>query len=90
MSLGVSTSTRSRREPTGDVFDPAAIGAAEWSDVAYDMRLQPRAFERLRGQLANLVPKRAAKLIEVAHAEGWHSPSLDDIAGLIATRAAQL
>lgn len=74
----------------GDTFDPAAIGIAQWSDLAYDLRLNLRAFERLRGQLAELVPSRAGQLIDQAHAEKWHNPTLDEIAALIATRATQL
>lgn len=74
----------------GDTFDPAAIGIAQWSDLADDLGLNLRAFERLRGRLAELVPSRAAQLIDQAHAEKWHSPTLDQITTLIAIRATQL
>ncbi len=74
----------------GDAFDPAEIGAAQWSDLAYDLRLNPRAFERLRGELAQLVPARSKHLLEELSAEGWHRPILDEIVKLINRRAGQL
>jgi serine/threonine-protein kinase HipA len=74
----------------GDAFDPAEIGVARWSDLAYDLRLNPRAFERLRRQLAELVPARAEQLSQEAHAERWHRSSLDEIVKLTDRRAEQL
>jgi serine/threonine-protein kinase HipA len=74
----------------GDEFDPAKTGAGQWSDLAYDFRLNPRAFERQRRQLARLVPTQARELADQARAEGWHRPILDEILVLIAQRAEQL
>lgn len=74
----------------GDVFDPNEIAAAQWSDLAYDLRLNPRAFESVRRQFGELVPAQAAQMIEEARAERWHSPILDEIASLIVRRATQL
>lgn len=74
----------------GDTFDPDGIGVAQWSDLAYDLRLNVRAFGRLRAELAETVPLRARQLIAVAEAEGWHSPTLDQVVALIVARAARL
>jgi serine/threonine-protein kinase HipA len=74
----------------GDAFNPAEIGVAQWSDLAYDLGLNPRAFERMRRQLAELVPAQADQLSQEAHADGWHRSSLDEIIKLTARRAEQL
>jgi serine/threonine-protein kinase HipA len=73
----------------GDEFDPLKIGAAQWSDLAYDFRLNPRAFERQRLRLAHLVPAQATDLAQQAHAEGWHRPIIDALVTMISRRAKQ-
>jgi serine/threonine-protein kinase HipA len=74
----------------GDEFDPIKIGAPQWSDLAFDFRLQPRAFERARSRLAAAVPSEAARLAEEARAEGWHRPVHDTILELVSQRSKQL
>lgn len=74
----------------GDELDPAKIGAAEWSDLAYDLRLRPAAFERLRDQLALAVLAEASALAEQAREEGWHHDVIEAILDAIQTRARQL
>lgn len=74
----------------GDEFDPAKIGAAQWSDLAYDLRLQPRAFERLRAELAVVVPAEANALREQARQEGWHHRTIDAVVAQIETRSKRL
>lgn len=74
----------------GDEFDPTSIGASQWSDLAYDLRLNPRAFERLRRRQAELVPAQAQVLIQEARDGGWHCPILNEISKLIELRAEQL
>lgn len=74
----------------GDEFDPRRLGAAQWSDLAVEFRLNPRAFERQRARLASRVPSEAVKLAEQARAEGWHQPIIETIVELIAKRAKQL
>ncbi|MDQ6778890.1 MAG: type II toxin-antitoxin system HipA family toxin [Actinomycetota bacterium] len=74
----------------GDEFDPSQVGAAQWSDLAFDFRLNPRAFERERKRLARAVPDEAVKLLEQARGEGWNRPILDQIVELIERRARQL
>jgi serine/threonine-protein kinase HipA len=74
----------------GDEFDPLKIGATELSDLAYDFRLQPRAFEQARRRLAATVPREAATLANDARAQGWHRPVHDTIVELIGLRAEQL
>jgi hypothetical protein len=69
---------------------PAGWGAAELSDLAFDFRLNPRAFERERARLASSVPSEAVKLAAQAQAEGWHRPILETIVELIRKRATQL
>jgi serine/threonine-protein kinase HipA len=74
----------------GDEFDARQVGAAQWSDLAFDFQLNRRAFERERKRLASTVPSEAIKLVEQAQAEGWHRPILETIVELIAQRAQQL
>ncbi|MDQ6805019.1 MAG: type II toxin-antitoxin system HipA family toxin [Actinomycetota bacterium] len=74
----------------GDELDPSRVGAAQWSDLAFDFQLNPRAFERERQRLASAVPGEALKLLAQARGEGWHRPILEAIAELIAQRAQQL
>jgi serine/threonine-protein kinase HipA len=74
----------------GDEFDPSQVGAAQWSDLAFDFKLNPRTFERERKRLATTVASEAVKLLEQARGEGWHRPILDLISTLIAQRARQL
>ncbi|MHB1537451.1 MAG: HipA domain-containing protein [Solirubrobacteraceae bacterium] len=74
----------------GDELDPERVGAGHWSDLAYDLDLNPRAFERARGDLARLVPARAAELRDEARAAGWHRPILDEIVEIAGRRARRL
>ncbi len=74
----------------GDELDPKLIGVAHWSDLAHDFGLQPRAFERVRIELARQTLAEGRALRDEARAEGWHDPVLDAIVELIAARAAQI
>ena len=74
----------------GDELDPAAIGAAHWSDLAHDFGLQPRAFERVRAELTERTLTESRTLRDEARDEGWHDPVHDKIVELIAARAAQV
>jgi serine/threonine-protein kinase HipA len=71
----------------GDAFDPAEIGIAEWGDLAVDLGLQPRAFERARLELVRRVQSGARALRDEAMAERWHEPLIDDIVAVIEARA---
>lgn len=71
----------------GDAFDPAEIGIAEWGDLAVDLGLQPRAFERARLELVRNVQSGARALRDEAMAESWHEPLIDDIVAVIEARA---
>ncbi|MHB1468198.1 MAG: HipA domain-containing protein [Solirubrobacteraceae bacterium] len=74
----------------GDELDPAKIGAGHWSDLAHDLRLNPRAFESARRRLARVVPAEAAVLRNQACDAGWHRPILDEIVDIASQRARQL
>jgi serine/threonine-protein kinase HipA len=74
----------------GDELDPAAIGAAHWSDLAHDFGLQPRAFERVRAELTELVMAESRKLRDEARDDGWHDPVHDAIVEIVAARAVQV
>ncbi|MFL5818368.1 MAG: type II toxin-antitoxin system HipA family toxin [Conexibacter sp.] len=74
----------------GDELDPAAIGAAHWSDLAHDFGLQPRAFERVRAELTERTLVESRRLRDVARNDGWHDPVHDAIVGIVAARAAQV
>lgn len=74
----------------GDELDPRKIGAAQWSDLAYDLRLRPRAFEQLRADLAVAVRTQASALREQAKQEGWHHSTIDAVLMQIETRSKQL
>lgn len=70
----------------GDVFDPAAIGIAQWGDLAIELGLQPRAFERSRMDLARRVRSGALALRAQAIAENWHEPIIDEIVAVTEAR----
>lgn len=74
----------------GDELDPEKVDGGDWSDLANDLELNPRAFERVRADLARLVPARVAGLREQARAAGWHRPILDEIVEMTRRRARQL
>jgi serine/threonine-protein kinase HipA len=74
----------------GDEFDPEAIGAAQWSGLAYDFRLNPGQFEQLRRSMADTVVTAAAALLAEAREQAWHVPVLDSIMGVIERRITQL
>lgn len=71
----------------GDEHDPEAIGAVHWSDLADDLGLQPRAFERERAELVERVLTESRALREEARAGGLDDPVLDAILAVIARRA---
>jgi serine/threonine-protein kinase HipA len=74
----------------GDELDADKIGVAHWIDLAFDFRLNSRAFEGRRRALASIVPSHARELAKEARANGWHQRTLDDICQLIEHRARQL
>lgn len=74
----------------GGELEPGKIGPAHWSDLAYDFRLRPTAFERIRAQLATAVPAEARTLRHQARDQGWHDSVIDAIMDSIAARAKQL
>lgn len=74
----------------GDEHEPEAVGAAEWSDLAYDLRLRPSAFEGVRERLATIVLHEGARLCDQARRDGWHDGVLDTIMDRIAQRAERL
>lgn len=73
----------------GDEFDPEKIGAAQWSDLAYDLRLRPSAFEQLRTELALEVRAVADELQAQARDEGWHHAVIDAIVAHVQQRSEQ-
>ena len=70
----------------GEEFAPHSIGLAQWGDLAVDMRLQPRAFERARHELSGTVEREASALRDEALREGWHEPLLDEIVAVVQAR----
>jgi serine/threonine-protein kinase HipA len=74
----------------GDELDPARIGLEHWSDFAYDMRLDPAGFERVRQELAATAQARAQTLREEARGEGWYDEVIEAILQSIAVRAPQV
>jgi serine/threonine-protein kinase HipA len=71
----------------GDELDPEAIGAAQWVDLAADLRLQPRAFERERARLVEVVRLEAVQLHNEARAEGWDDEVIATTLEVIEARA---
>lgn len=71
----------------GDELDPDAISSVHWLDLAEDFDLNASAFARSRRQLAQRVLSEAARLREVARAEGWHHQCIENILEVIAARS---
>jgi serine/threonine-protein kinase HipA len=74
----------------GDELDPEAIGPAQWVDLAADLGLQPRAFERERARLADSVQSEAVRLRDEALADGWHDAVVDATLAVIEERASRV
>ncbi|HUN78462.1 MAG TPA: hypothetical protein VMU32_06045 [Solirubrobacteraceae bacterium] len=68
-------------------LDPERIGLEHWSDFAYDMRLDPAGFERVRQELAAQAQAQAQTLREEARVEGWYDEVIEAILQSIASRA---
>jgi serine/threonine-protein kinase HipA len=71
----------------GDELDPDAIAHVHWLDLGYDLGLQPAAFERERGQLAERIGAEANALRRQALTEGWHHECIDATLETIAARS---
>jgi serine/threonine-protein kinase HipA len=74
----------------GGEHEPDRVGAAEWSDLAYDLRLRASAFEHVREQLTVAVLGESVRLRDQAHIDGWHHDVIDTIIDLIVQRAERL
>jgi serine/threonine-protein kinase HipA len=71
----------------GDEFNPDAIGAIAWGDLAFDFGLNVTAFAGRRALLVTRVMNAAAALRDQSHADGWHDEMIDTILDVIAARA---
>jgi serine/threonine-protein kinase HipA len=71
----------------GDEFDPDRVGPTEWRDLAVDLGLQPRAFERERKRLAGVIVHSARTLRSEALGGGWHRETVDAIVKTVESRA---
>lgn len=72
----------------GETFDPDAVDAGDWLDFADDAGLRFAALERRRDALLARIARCATTVRDLAVAEGWHRPVIDDVVALVERRAA--
>jgi serine/threonine-protein kinase HipA len=74
----------------GDELNPDAITSLQWTDLASDFGLNPRAFESARQSLTERVRAQAKTVAHDARREGWHEQCIETILDRIAERAARV
>lgn len=72
----------------GETFDPDAVDAGDWLDFADDAGLGFGPLERRRDTLLARIARCASTVRDLAVAEGWHRPVIDDVVALVERRAA--
>jgi serine/threonine-protein kinase HipA len=73
----------------GDRFEPEEVTLADWVDMSHDCDLNPKLFLGLVRETATRVRDCVGSMAQLARAEGWHDPVIDEIVG-VATRRSEL
>ncbi len=63
----------------GDAYEPADVTLADWTDMSFDCDLQAGPFLALVRETAERVRECAVSVAQLARAEGWHAPVIDEI-----------
>lgn len=74
----------------GDVFDPESVRLADWTDMSADCDLRIAPFLELVRATASQVRGCAESIAQLARAEGWHVPLIDEVAAVARARAGRI
>jgi serine/threonine-protein kinase HipA len=72
---------------TGDAYEPAEATLADWTDMSYDCDLGVDPFLGLVRRTAEGVRECAVSVAQLAQAEGWHAPVIDEIVEVARSRS---
>lgn len=71
----------------GDAFEPADVTFTDWIDMSYDCDLGVDPFLALVRTTADRVRECAVSVAQLARAEGWHAPVIDEIVAVAHSRS---
>lgn len=74
----------------GGVDEPEAVGTASWRQLAADCGVNATLLLRDIGRVAEAVVTCVGAVANMAAAEGWHRPVIDEICQTVDSRAAQI
>jgi serine/threonine-protein kinase HipA len=74
----------------GDAFEPESVGYTDWVDMSYDADLQLESFLGMVSGTASHVLECANSVAELARAEGWHVPIIDEIVDVARRRQSRI
>lgn len=78
----------------GDAYEPAEVALADWIDMSHDCDLGVDPFLGLVREMAERVCECAVSVAQLARAEGWHAPIVEEVVEVARSRnrliAAQL
>ncbi len=74
----------------GDTFEPDAVSYSDWVDMSHDCDLRLETFLQLAQETASRTLECASSVAELARAEGWHVPLIDQIVAVTKERGTRL
>lgn len=74
----------------GDAFEPDSVSYEDWVDMSHDCDLRLETFLQLVRKTAGRILECADSVAELARAEGWHVPLIDQIVEVARQRESQI